>query len=224
MKFSKIIKVTFRKYFLVGLIVLVPFVVTIKFLIFIVNYFDGILHIKNGYFLYIIPEQFHPNRLLGFHIPGLGIFITIFFIITVGILSRNILGRRLIHMGDLLINKIPLVRTIYKVVKEALETYAASSNSRYSRVVLIQYPRQGLYTMAFVTGEAIRELQNQTAEKVINVFVPTTPNPTSGFYLMVPEKDAIPLQLTIEDAFKLIVSGGVVSPDRSRTPIDSNAR
>lgn len=207
-----------RKYFVIGLVVLLPIVITVNFLLFIIEYFDQVLGIKNGRFLYVIPEKFHPQILLGFHIPGLGIIFAVLMILFVGVLSRNILGRRIFAFTDKVMGRIPLVRIIYRVIKEALETYASQKGDRFSRVVLIEYPRKGLYTMAFVTGIAINKIQEKTEKKVLNIFVPTTPNPTSGFYLMVPESDAIPLVMSVEDAFKLIISGGVVSPPGYSSP------
>lgn len=202
-----------RKYLLVGLIVSLPFVVTIKFLIFIVDYFDGILAISNERFLYILPAFLHPDRLLHVHVPGLGLILTILFLFLVGVLSRNFFGRYLIDIGDRTLARVPLAGAVYKIVKELTNTYSKRDKTKFSRVVLIEYPRRGIYAMAFVTGGSAPKFEKLTEEKSLNVFLPTTPNPTSGFYLIIPEKETMELDVSVEQAFKLIVSAGMVPPN-----------
>lgn len=206
------LKTIFKRYFLLGLIVLLPFYVTVRFLIFAVGYVDGILSIQNGRFLYVIPERFHPDALLGIHLPGLGLIVAVVFIVMVGISSRNYFGNQLIRLGDKLIDAIPFARTIYRVVKEVLRNFTQYSGfEQFERVVLIEYPRKDLFTMAFVTGRNQTYLEKKAGTKLVNVFVPTTPNPTSGYLLFVPETDIRPLNMSIENAFRLIVSGGMVN-------------
>jgi len=214
MKISKVIKTAFKRYFLVGLIVILPIGVTIKFLFFFIDYLDQILEVNNGTFLFFIPEEFHPDFILGFHIPGLGVVFSILIILFVGVFSRNYMGKKLVRWTDQLVGRIPFARVIYNVVKDFLQTYVARDRIQYSRVVLVEFPRKGIYTLGLVTGVATGEVQERTKEKVLNIFVATTPNPTSGFYLMVPEEDVVDLKMTIEDAFKLIMSGGLVSPEK----------
>jgi uncharacterized membrane protein len=206
----------FRKYFVVGLIVVLPFAITIKFLFFIVDYFDQTLEVRHGRFLYVIPQEFHPDYFLGVHIPGLGVAFTVLIILLVGILSRYYFGTRLISAGESAMNRIPMLRAIYRMVKEILRTYSSRSGSQFSRVVLIEYPRTGIHTLAFVTGTATGELADKKSDPMLNIFVPTTPNPTSGFYLLIPESQTRTLNLTVEAAFKIIISGGIVSSDVSR--------
>ncbi len=213
MKPTSLIRKTFRRYFLVGVIVLLPFVVTFKFFMFFIESLNSILEVQNGRFLYVIPSEFHPDFLLGVHIPGLGLIFTLVIILTVGMLSRNYFGRRLLRWGDNMMARIPLGRVIYKVVKQILQTFSSGQMSQFSKVVLVEFPRKGVHSIGFVTGTATGEVQEKTKETVINVFVPTTPNPTSGFLIMVPEDDVTLLEMSIEDAFKLIVSGGMVTPD-----------
>jgi len=203
----------FKRYFLIGLIVLLPFAVAFNFILFIIRHLDAVLESDRGRFLYILPDSLHPDNILGFHIPGLGIIFLLVIILLTGVLSRNFFGKKLIEWSEALFARIPVIRLIYNAVKEIILTYVRRDKSRFSKVVMIEYPRRGLYTLAFVTGVAVGEIQRKTKEKVINLFVPTTPNPTSGFYIMIPEAEAIVLDLTIEDAFKLIVSGGMVSPE-----------
>jgi uncharacterized membrane protein len=200
----------------VGLILFLPFAITIKFLFFIVDYFDQTLEISHGRFLYVIPAQFHPDHLLGVHIPGLGVVLTIFVILLIGVLSRNYVGYKMLSWGDALMNRIPMVRAIYRIVKEIMKTYSARSGAQFSRVVLIEYPRTGVFTIAFVTGPTMGEVAQKRSEHMVNLFVPTTPNPTSGFYLILPERETTPLEMSVEQAFKLIISGGMVSSDAAK--------
>lgn len=208
------IKNIFKRYFLLGLVVLLPFYITLRFFVFAIGYFDGLLNIERGRFLFFIPERFHPDTLLGVHIPGLGTIITVLFVVAVGISSRNYFGTRLIIFGDKMIDAIPFARTIYRVVKEVTRNFTNISNyNQFKRVVLIEYPRLNSYTLAFVTGQNQKRIERRTGQPLVNVFVPTTPNPTSGFLLFVPQSDVITLDISIENAFKLIVSGGMVDPD-----------
>ncbi len=217
--FSDLLRIWIRRYFILGVIVLLPFVITIKFLLFIVDYFDRILEVSHGRFLYVIPQQLHPDQLLGFHVPGLGVIFTVFIIFFTGVLSRNYIGNRLIHYGDTLMAKIPLGRVIYRVVKDALHTYTRRNREQFSKVVLVEFPRPRAYAIGFLTGLAPTGVQTQLNERMLNVFIPTTPNPTSGFYIMVAENEVKELKMTVEDAFKLIVSGGVASPEESNARI-----
>jgi uncharacterized membrane protein len=211
MKPMQAIRRAVKRYFLVGLITLVPIYAALLFLRFFVTWFDRMLGIRDGRFLYAVPERFHPDRLLGFHVPGLGLVFSFLVILGVGAFSRNLIGRHVLRWGESLIARIPMASWIYNAVKQIMETLTTVKKGQFSRVVMIEYPRQGIYSLAFVTGEAVGEIQEKTRGIVLNVFVPTTPNPTSGFYLMVPAKDATPLDMTIEEAFRLIMSGGLLS-------------
>jgi len=216
MKISDVIKHAFKRYFLIGLIVTVPFIVTVKFLFFIIDSMDQILAINRGRWLFVIPEKLHPDHILGFHLPGLGVVFTVLIILGIGILSRNYFGNQMIKWSERMMERLPGGRVIYKVVKEILQTYVNKDRSNYSRVVLIEYPRKGIHTLALVTGVAAGEVQEKTGKKMINVFIPTTPNPTSGFYLMVAESEAITLDFTIEEAFKLIMTAGMTAVERKK--------
>jgi uncharacterized membrane protein len=185
-----------KKYFLTGLLVVVPISLTIYILAFLIA----------------IVEKFLPYKYLPFYIPGLGILITALLILGVGFLTSNYIGSKLVSIGDGIISRIPLVKSIYASVKQISQAVLSQDGKNFRRVVLIEYPRKGLYTLAFVTGVAGGEVQNKTKETVLNIFVPTTPNPTSGFYLMVPENEVTHLDMTTEEAFKLVVSGGMITP------------
>ncbi len=180
--------------FITGLLVVIPISLTIYILVFLIKFLNSLL-----------PFYFLPY--------GTGILLTIIIVTIVGFMTNNILGKRFIDMGENIISNIPLVKNVYNAVKQISDAMFTSRSKGFSRAVLIEYPRKGTYVVAFVTGIAGERLQDKTKRKVINLFVPTTPNPTSGFYLMIPEEDMISLDMSVEDAFKLVVSGGMVSPD-----------
>lgn len=152
-------------------------------------------------------------------IPGLGIFIVIFGVFIVGVLVRNYVGGKIVAFGENIVYRIPLIRPLYSAVKQLLTAIFSQSNDTFKRVILIEFPRKGIYSIAFVTGMPRGEIQEKTHQRVINVFLPTTPNPTSGFYLLIPESEIIPLTMTVEEAFKLLVSGGIVAPEPPKTDI-----
>ncbi|MBI5328059.1 MAG: DUF502 domain-containing protein [Deltaproteobacteria bacterium] len=204
----KAVKASFKKYFITGFLVVVPLYLTIYIFSLIVGYMDTILQ--------FLPKQLQPDTYLSFHIPGLGVIFTIAIIFIIGLLTTNLLGKKLVAMGDGILARIPFFRGIYKPIKQFMETFFVAGYSGFSRVVLVEFPSKGIYSVGFVTGVAAGEIQNKTKEKVINVFLPTTPNPTTGFYILVPEKDTIPIEMSVEDAFKLIITGGMVSPENSK--------
>lgn len=159
----------------------------------------------------LLPEPYNPKRLIPFPVPGLGILVVVLVVFLIGLLVRNYVGSRIVEFGERIVYQIPLVRPIYSAVKQLLVAIFSQTGEGFERVVLIEYPRKGIYALGFVTGVARGEVQEVTEQRVLNVFLPTTPNPTSGFYLLVPDSDIIPLRISVEDAFKLIISGGLVS-------------
>ncbi|MHB8767113.1 MAG: DUF502 domain-containing protein [Deferrisomatales bacterium] len=191
-----------RKHFLTGLLVIVPLGLTYYVVSAIVNQMDRVMA--------ILPPRFHPETYLPFTIPGLGVIVTLLIIQTVGFLSANLLGRSVVKFYERVLGRIPVVRTLYVAIKQVLEQMISADADKFRRVVLVEYPRKGIYSLGFVTGVSRGEVQQKTQERVLNVFLPTTPNPTSGFYLLVPEKDAVPLEIPVEQAFKLIMSAGMV--------------
>lgn len=168
-------------------------------------------------FLTRIPKQINPfdglnpfvTNVLNFLI---GLAVPLLTILLIGLMARNIVGRWLLDFGERLLQAIPLAGSVYKTLKQILETLLGDSKSRFRRVVMIEYPKEGIWTLGFVTGKASAQLQSHLSRKMISVFIPTTPNPTSGWYAIVPEEEAIDLAITIEDAFKVLISGGIVSP------------
>lgn len=148
----------------------------------------------------------------GIKIPGLGVLLTLALIMLVGFLGTNYLGKKLIGYGEYIMEKVPVVSSVYKTIKQIIDTIGAKDKNAFQRVVLIEYPRKGLWALAFVTGETEGEVQHKTSEELINLFLPTTPNPTSGFLLMVPREDTIPMDMTVEEGIKTIISAGVITP------------
>ena len=201
----KKIKKSIKGVFLTGLIAVIPAGVTIYVLYLIIKLMNNLVR--------FVPARYHPDQLLPFHIPGLGVIITLILIFTIGLVTRSYLGKKLAILGDRMVRRIPLVRGIYNALKQFVDAVFSDKGQSFKKAVLIEYPRKGLYSIAFVTGVSRGEVQAKTLQRCVNVFVPTTPNPTSGFYIMVPEGDMITLDMTVEEAFTLIISGGIVSPE-----------
>jgi len=194
-----------KKIFLTGIAAIIPLGLTIYILLFIIGIMNKLVK--------IIPARFHPDNLLPFHVPGLDLIIAAVFIFIVGLIVKSYVGNKMVALGEDMVSRIPLVNGIYKAIKKLVDAIFSEQNNSFKQVVLIEYPRKGLYSVAFVTGESRGEVQWKTEQKCINLFVPTTPNPTSGFYIMVPESDVINLDMTVEEAFRLIISGGIISPE-----------
>jgi len=200
----KRLRTNLKNYFLTGLLVILPIFVTGYVIWFLIRIMDALLQ--------YIPLKFHPTTYIHFHLPGLGLILVVILIFIVGILARNLVGRKIVHFGENLVDRIPFVRILYTGVKQLLEAFFVQEKSSFKRVALLEYPRRGIYVLGFVTGESRGEAQAKTDKKMINVFVPTTPNPTSGFYILIPEEELIALDMSVEDAFKLLISGGILSP------------
>jgi uncharacterized membrane protein len=197
----------FRRYLVAGLLVWVPLGVTLLLLKLLADILSGFV---------ILPPAYRPENLLGVSIPYLDVVLTLIIALVVllitGLVAANILGRQLVAVWELMLDKIPLVRTIYSAAKKFAEVLFADTGQSFKKVLLIQYPRKGVYSLCFQTATTLQEVQARTAEDVICVFVPTTPNPTSGFILMVPRAEIIELDMDVESAIKMIVSLGVVVP------------
>jgi uncharacterized membrane protein len=194
----------FRTYIVTGLLVWVPLGVTVFLVKFMVDFVDRSL--------LLVPLDYRPDTLLGMHIPGLGIVLTLFVLLLTGVLAANFLGRKLVHTWESILQRIPLVRTVYSAAKSFAEVVLTDNTESFKEVLLIEYPRKGLYSLCFQTSTHLGEVQARTGEEVICVFVPTTPNPTSGVMIMVPRKDVIVLDMQVEEAVKMVVSLGVVVP------------
>ena len=194
-----------RKYFVTGLLILVPLAITIWVLNLIISTMDQSL--------LLLPERWRPEAVVGFHIPGLGTILTLLFIFLTGLATRNFIGKRIVWAWEGLLIRIPVVRSIYSSVKQVSDTLLSSSGNAFRKAVLVQYPRQGSWTIAFLTGVPGGDVRNHLQGDYVSIYIPTTPNPTSGFFLMVPRADTIELDMNVDEALKYIVSMGVVSPE-----------
>jgi len=202
-----------NKYFLTGLIVLGPLGLTVLVVQWIVGAMDRAI-------LGLLPEALHPTALVGRHIPGLGVLGTLLLVLLVGVLASNFFGRTLVSYSEWLFSHTPGVKGVYNLFKQMTDTLFSKDKSGLRKVVLIEYPRRGIWTVAFLTGAARGELQRRSPQPMVNVFVPTTPNPTSGFFLLLPADEVTELQMTVDEALKLVVSiGMVVPPDRAVIPL-----
>ena len=190
-----------RNYFFTGIIVLLPLIITVYVFLVIFNLLDGLL-----------AELI--EALLGFAVPGLGMVLTVIFVLLVGLVATNVIGKRFIALFDRLITRIPMVKVIYGAVKQIISAFATQPRDAFRRVALVEYPRPGIYAIGFVTGEGTGEVQEKTAAKVSSIFIPTTPNPTSGMLLLVPQAEITYLDMSVEEGLKWIISGGVVHPHR----------
>ncbi len=205
-KFWQYLRDDFRRLFVAGLLVFVPFWLTILIMRFLVNMTDSAI--------LILPKRLHPESILGFHLPGLGIILTVFVILVVGFFARNFMGRRLMNLGESIIEKIPLVRNVYSGLRQFTYAILGGNKEQFQHAVLIEYPRKRIWSIGFVTNETDGSvLAGNVPGGSLCVFIPTTPNPTSGWFLIVPESDTIRLNMSVEAAFKILISGGVVLPE-----------
>ena len=192
--------VRIRNNFIAGIVVLIPIGITLYLTLAIVKVSSNIL-----------PKEINPNNYLPYNIPGIEIIIALLLITLIGWLSLSFIGKKLLNIFDNILNKIPILRTIYSAFAQMLETFTKSQVSK-KNVVLVEYPRKGTWAVGFATNKNTGEIKNKIGQEVINVFVPTTPNPTSGFLLMFPKEDVIYLDITFEQASKFIVSAGSTNP------------
>lgn len=195
-------KENLRRYFFAGLLVLLPLVITLWLLGWIIGFMDSLLD--------VLPAAARPSTYVP--IPGLGAIITLSLIVFLGFLATSVVTRRALAVWDGFLVRIPIFRGVYTSVQKLVENIFSQENGA-RRVVLVEYPRKGIFTVGFATGYAVGELARFSEDRLVNVFVPTTPNPTAGFYLLVPEREVVTLRMTPEEAFKLIVSGGMIGPE-----------
>ncbi len=194
-----------RNYFLAGILVTAPITITIY-----VTW--GFLKFLDNKITPFIPYEYNPNTYLPVEIPGLGLLIALVFFTFVGWLTRNFFGRLIVRISEYIVERVPVINTIYGAIKQIFETVMASKSDAFKEVVMFEYPRKGIWVMGFVTGVSKGEVQDLTDNETVNIFLPTTPNPTSGFLLFLPKKDIIYMKMSVEEGIKLIVSGGIISP------------
>ncbi|MDP2153751.1 MAG: DUF502 domain-containing protein [Methylotenera sp.] len=193
-----------KKYFITGLLVLVPLVITIWVLKSLIGVMDQSL--------LLLPEVWHPHTFLGRDIPGIGAILTVLIVLTTGLIATNFFGMQLILLWEKLLNRLPVVKSIYSSVKQVSDTLFSDSGNAFRKAVLVPFPREGVWTIAFVTGTPGGDVANHLHGDYVSVFVPTTPNPTGGYFLMMPKADVIELEMTVDEALKYIISMGVVAP------------
>ncbi|MDA1187446.1 MAG: DUF502 domain-containing protein [Proteobacteria bacterium] len=196
-----------KRFFITGLLIWVPLGITYWVISTIVKTLDG-----------IIPPHIAPQALFGLDIPGFGLLAVVLVVLVTGALGANLLGRRLVDLWEGMLARIPLVRSIYSSVKQVSDTILAPNGQAFRQAVLVQYPRQGLWTIAFVTGKPSHEIENKLPADCVSIYVPTTPNPTSGFFLMLPRAELIPLSIGVDAALKYVVSMGTVPPSAQAKP------
>ncbi|MGY8976270.1 MAG: DUF502 domain-containing protein [Alphaproteobacteria bacterium] len=198
-----------RSYFLTGVIITAPVGLTFYVAILFIGFVDS--RVRN-----IIPEKYHYDNLLPIEIPGIGLLFVFILLTFIGFLTAGLIGRFIIKLGERIISRLPIIRSVYGALKQIFESVLASSSKSFREVVLIEYPRKGVWAIGFITGDTKGEVQNATKENMVNVFLPTTPNPTSGFLLFVPRKDVIILDMNVEEGIKMVISGGIVTPKQKK--------
>jgi uncharacterized membrane protein len=194
----------FKKYFIAGALVLVPIIATIWVLKSIALWADSFI-------IALIPSGLKPEKFLEGTIPGIGIVVTIALTLLTGVLTRLYFGKQIVKLGDRIISKIPIGRGVYNIVKQFLSEILTQDKKRFRGVCLVEWPREGMYMLAFITGDPLPQVHNIKPGPWMSLFIPTTPNPTSGFFVMLPQEKVVPLDISVDHAFKLIISGGIVT-------------
>jgi len=198
-----------RAYFLTGLLVTAPISITILAAWLFIDFVDQKV-------TPLIPQAYNPESYLPFSLPGLGLLIVLVVLTIVGMLTAGFVGKLIVRISESIMARMPVISGIYSATKQIFETVLAQKSQAFREAVLIEYPRRGIWAVGFITGTTKGEVQNLTAEDCVNIFLPTTPNPTSGFLLFVPKEELIPLNMTVEQAVKMVISGGIVTPPDPR--------
>lgn len=194
--------------FITGVLILGPLLLTIWFLFTLFGFVDGVM--------VLLPNAWQPHAWLGYDIPGLGVLFSLFFVYTCGLLMQYYIGKRIVSFYEYLLSKVPIISGLYNSLKQLITTLFSSQGKHFQDVVLVQYPRVGMYSFAFVTNN--NNYMKITEESdLVSIFLPSTPNPTTGFYLLIPKSDVLLVNLTVEEAFKVIMSAGIVTPTMIRT-------
>jgi len=195
-----------KKYFITGLLIWIPLVITIWVLKLVVDTLDQSME--------LVPEQWRTEHWLGFHVPGFGVLLTVIIVFVTGVLAANFIGERLVRVWNELLHRIPFVSSIYSSVKQVSDTLFSSTGQAFRKALLVQWPRQGMWTIAFLTGVPGGDVANHLEGDYVSVYVPTTPNPTGGYFVMLLRADVVELDMSVDDALKYIISMGVVSPSK----------
>lgn len=209
-----------RAYFFAGILVIAPISITFYLAWLFIGFVDSKV-------TPLLPVKYNPETYLPFALPGLGLLILVLSLMLIGALTAGFMGRLWTRFSERMLTRMPVIRNIYSAVKQIFETVLADHSAAFREAVLVEYPRRGVWAIAFITGRTEGEVQNVTEEECTNIFLPTTPNPTSGFLLFVPKKDLIPLSMTVEEAIKMVISGGIITPpdhrprDQQNVPLTS---
>jgi uncharacterized membrane protein len=201
-----------KRYLITGLVIWVPLVITVWVLLLVVNMMDQTL--------LLLPPQLRTENWLGMHVPGMGIVLTLLIVFVTGVLAANIIGQRLVAFWEGVLARIPVVNSIYNGVKQVSDTLFSPSGQAFRKALLVQWPREGMWTIAFQTGIPEGELMRHLPADSVSIFVPTTPNPTGGYFVIVPRADVIELDMSVDEAVKYIISMGVVAPAANGRKID----
>ncbi|MDP1565369.1 MAG: DUF502 domain-containing protein [Polaromonas sp.] len=193
-----------RRWLLAGLLVLVPLAITVWLLNWVIGTLDQTLQ--------ILPGDWQPDKLLGFHIPGFGVLLALAIVLSIGAIASNFLGRKLVRWWDALLSRIPIVRSIYSSVKQVSDTLFSENGNAFRKALLVQWPREGVWTIAFQTGMPGGDVANHLTGDYMSVYVPTTPNPTGGYFVMLKRADCIELKMSVDEALTYVISMGVVVP------------
>ena len=198
-----------RTYFLTGIIATAPIGLTLYLAWVLVKFVDRLV-------TPLIPAPYHPSSHLPIDVPGVGLVVAIVLLTLIGFVTANVLGRQVVAMGERIVDRMPVIRSVYGALKQIFETVLTQSSRSFREVVLVEYPRRGIWAIGFVTSVTRGEIQALKEDHLVNVFLPTTPNPTSGFLLFVPRADLVTLHMTIEEGIKMVISGGIVTPPDKR--------
>jgi len=200
-----------RAYFFAGVLVTAPIAITVYLAWSVVSWVDESV-------LPLLPAQYNPETYLPFSLPGIGLVVLLVFMTAVGAVTAGMLGRMVVGYGERVLSRMPIIRSVYSATKQIFETMLAKKSTAFREVVLVEFPRPGMWSIGFITGVTEGEVQELSDEEVVNVYIPTTPNPTSGFLCFVPRSEVYPLTMTVEEGIKLVVSGGLVIPPDRRPP------
>jgi uncharacterized membrane protein len=191
-----------RHYLVTGLIVWLPIIVTLWIFRFVIELLDKTIS--------LLPHAYQPEQLIGFHLPGLGVIVTLLVLSMTGMFATNFLGQRMVRWGESILARIPLVRSIYNAAKQVIEAVFSTNSQAFRKVLLVEYPRKGMWSIAFLTNQSNPYIEDKTGLEMLTIFIPTTPNPTSGFLMAIPKSEATELDMSIDEALKLVISLGVM--------------
>jgi uncharacterized membrane protein len=201
-----------RNYFLAGVIVVAPISITFFIVWQVVQVVDNNVG-------KLLPDRYNPETYLPFSVPGIGVLLMVVLITLIGMFAAGFVGRTIMRTSERLLNRMPIIRSIYGTLKQIFETVFSHSSQSFREVVLIEYPRRGIWAIGFLTGTTRGEIQERVEPQLLNIFLPTTPNPTSGFLLFVPREDVLHLNMSVEDGIKMVISSGIVAPEPSSLPV-----